>query len=174
MLAGLITVALAGSALCRGWAGSMRQWVIGGCLVSAAALTSLVAAGAVGPVWPLKVSVFVLGAANGAFAGAAITSMMGLAGQGHASREGVRMGLWGASQAVAFGLGGFAGTVAVDVVRYFVGEPVIAYTGVFAAEALLFIVSAVLALQIHGLEHPVERDRIRTGEESFAAGTGRG
>ncbi|WP_197723286.1 BCD family MFS transporter [Blastochloris tepida] len=174
VLAGLIAVALAGSSLCRGWLGSMRQWVVGGCLVSAAALASLVAAGAVGPGWPLRASVFVLGAANGAFAGAAIASMMGLAGQGHASREGVRMGLWGASQALAFGLGGFVGTVAVDIVRYVVGDPVVAYTGVFATEALLFVVSAVLATQIHGLDQPVARDRVRTGEESFAAGTGRG
>jgi BCD family chlorophyll transporter-like MFS transporter len=174
VLAGLIAVALAGSSLCRGWLGSMRQWVVGGCLVSAAALASLVAAGAVGPGWPLRASVFVLGAANGAFAGAAIASMMGLAGQGHASREGVRMGLWGASQALAFGLGGFVGTVAVDTVRYVVGDPVVAYTGVFATEALLFVVSAVLATQIHGLDQPVARDRVRTGEESFAAGTGRG
>ncbi|KAA5603209.1 BCD family MFS transporter [Blastochloris sulfoviridis] len=174
VLAGLIAVALAGSALCRGRLGSMRHWVVGGCLVSAAALASLVAAGVVGPGWPLRASVFVLGAANGAFAGAAIASMMGLAGRGHAAREGVRMGLWGASQALAFGLGGFVGTVAVDIVRYVVGDPVVAYTGVFATEALLFVVSAGLATQIHGLDQPVARDRVRTGEESFAAGTGRG
>ena len=46
--------------------------------------------------WPLKATVAVLGASNGAFAIAAIASMMRLAGEGRASREGVRMGLWGA------------------------------------------------------------------------------
>jgi hypothetical protein len=67
------------------------------------ALLSLVAAGAVGPGWPLKVSVFTLGVFNGAFSIAAIGSMMRLASDGPKAREGVRMGLWGAAQAVAFG-----------------------------------------------------------------------
>ena len=61
---------------------------------------------------PLRASVFALGVSNGVFAVAAIGSMMALAGQGAGAREGTRMGLWGAAQAVAFGLGGFAGTVA--------------------------------------------------------------
>ena len=69
----------------------------------------------VGPAWPLRAAVFALGVANGAFAIAAIGSMMGLAGSAAASREGVRMGVWGAAQAVAFGLGGFAGTAASDL-----------------------------------------------------------
>ena len=73
--------------------------------------------GVVGPGWPLQASVFALGVANGAFAVAAIGSMMALAGRGREAREGVRMGLWGAAQAIAFGLGGFAGTVAADLAR---------------------------------------------------------
>ena len=67
------------------------------------------AAGFVGPAWPLRPTVFALGVANGAFAVAAIGSMMGLAGEGREAREGVRMGLWGAAQAIAFGLGGLRG-----------------------------------------------------------------
>jgi BCD family chlorophyll transporter-like MFS transporter len=51
-------------------------------------------------------TVFVLGVANGAFSIAAIASMMALATEGRAAREGVRMGLWGAAQAIAFGVGG--------------------------------------------------------------------
>jgi len=54
------------------------------------------------------------------------------------------MGLWGAAQAVAFGLGGFLGTVAVDVARQFVAAPVTAYAMVFIAEAILFLFSAML------------------------------
>ena len=64
---------------------------------------------------------FALGVANGAFAVAAIGSMMGLAGTGREAREGVRMGLWGAAQAIAFGLGGFSGTVAADLARHLHG-----------------------------------------------------
>ncbi|RXL96025.1 MFS transporter, partial [Citrobacter sp. AAK_AS5] len=81
--------------------------------------------------WPLHLTVFFLGLANGLFAVAAIGSMMGLVDTGQAQREGVRMGLWGAAQALAFGLGGFLGTVAVDLARYLMDSPVLAYASVF-------------------------------------------
>jgi BCD family chlorophyll transporter-like MFS transporter len=146
VLAGMLLVALAGSGLAGTRVGSLRTWTIGGCLVSAVALASLAAAGWTGPAWPLRASVFVLGAANGAFAVAAIGSMMTLAGAGRESREGVRMGLWGAAQALAFGLGGFLGTAASDLARCLVAAPGSAYASVFAAEALLFLISARLAV----------------------------
>ena len=75
----------------RAW---MRQWTVAGCIGSAAALVALAFASAVGPAWPLQPTVFALGFANGVFAVSAIGSMMGLAGEGQASREGVRMGVW--------------------------------------------------------------------------------
>jgi MFS transporter, BCD family, chlorophyll transporter len=144
VLVGMIAVALAGS-LGRGRLRSLRAWTIGGCVASAAMLAGLAAAGLVGPGWPLRPTVFGLGVANGAFAVAAIGSMMGLAGQGRAAREGVRMGMWGAAQAIAFGLGGFSGTVAADLARHLMGAPDAAYGTVFAAQAALFLVSAALA-----------------------------
>jgi BCD family chlorophyll transporter-like MFS transporter len=148
VLLGMLMVAAAGGPWARGRLGSMRAWAVGGCLVSALALGGLVAAGVVGPGWPLAATVFVLGAANGAFSIAAIGSMMRLASEGRERREGVRMGLWGAAQAVAFGLGGLIGTGASDIARAFIGSPASAYASVFAAEALLFIVAAVLASRI--------------------------
>ena len=57
------------------------------------------------PAWPLRGSVIALGVANGVFAVAAIGSMMALAGQGEPGSAGVRMGLWGAAQALGFALG---------------------------------------------------------------------
>jgi BCD family chlorophyll transporter-like MFS transporter len=148
VLVGMLLVALGATAVGGRRLGSLRGWTVGGCVASAAALAALVAAGMVGPGWPLRPSVFALGVANGAFAVAAIGSMMGLAGSGREAREGVRMGLWGAAQAVAFGLGGFAGTVAVDLARHLVGSPAAAYGVVFAAQAALFLVSAGLAAQV--------------------------
>jgi BCD family chlorophyll transporter-like MFS transporter len=71
--------------------------------------------------------------------------MMELAGRGKSGREGIRMGLWGAAQAIAFGLGGLAGAAASDIARAAFGDDAIAYGSVFAAEALLFFLSAVLA-----------------------------
>ena len=58
------------------------------------------------------------------------------------------MGMWGAAQAIAFGLGGFIGTLASDIARYFISSPVTAYAIVFAGEALLFLVAAVLAARV--------------------------
>jgi BCD family chlorophyll transporter-like MFS transporter len=124
--------------------GSLRTWVVGGCIASGAALLGLVLAGLFAPAWPLTATVVLLGFANGAFAVAAIGTMMGLAGAGKEKREGIRMGLWGAAQAIAFGAGGFVGAAAADLMRGFVTEPADAFTVVFAAEAMLFIASAIL------------------------------
>ncbi len=148
VLVGMVLVALAGAGLLGRQLRSLRGWAVGGCLASALALLGLVAAGAVGPGWPLAGTVFLLGAANGAFSIAAIASMMRLASEGRQRREGVRMGLWGAAQALAFGLGGALGAGASDLARWLIGSPAAAYSSVFAAEAVLFVVAAGLALQI--------------------------
>lgn len=145
VLLGMLAAALAGRGRNARRFGSLRAWQVGGCLVSAVALLGLVAAGIVGTAWPFRANVFVLGVANGAFSIAAIAAMMSLAGEGRASREGVRMGLWGAAQAVAFGLGGLLGTAASDLARVFIGTPGLAYAAVFAAEAVLFVLAAGLA-----------------------------
>jgi BCD family chlorophyll transporter-like MFS transporter len=162
VLAGMLLVAVAGSGAIPGFGrrfGSLRGWTVGGCLVSALALAALVVGAAVGPGWPLAATVFVLGAANGAFSIAAIGSMMALAGGGEGRqrrhrREGVRMGLWGASQAIAFGAGGAIGAGASDLARWGLGSVPAGYAAVFAAEALLFVVAALLARRIRGAAAP--------------------
>jgi BCD family chlorophyll transporter-like MFS transporter len=55
------------------------------------------------------------------------------------------MGLWGASQALAFALGGFLSTTLVDSARFVFGSPAIAFGIVFFVEAVLFFVAAHLA-----------------------------
>ncbi|MFX8875784.1 PucC family protein, partial [Acinetobacter baumannii] len=75
---GMLAVAIAGSGFRRRF-GSLQAWTVGGCLASALALFSLALAGVVGPLWPLKASVFALGVANGSFAVAAIGTMMAFA-----------------------------------------------------------------------------------------------
>lgn len=152
---GMILVAVAGRALAGSMWGSPVAWTIGGCLASAVCLAALAAAGSFGPDFPLRAVVFGLGLSNGAYAGAAIGAMMGLASQGRGERDGTRMGLWGAAQAIAFGIGGFLGTVAVDVARYLVGSPLIAYASVFAAEAVLFVIAAMLAAMVARMSDPV-------------------
>ena len=147
VLVGMLLVAIVGS-VAGGRFGRLTAWSLGGCVASALALLALAIGAFAGPAFPLRGAVFALGVANGAFAVAAIGSMMRLVGQGHASREGVRMGLWGAAQAIAFGLGGFLGTAASDLAHRLLASPASAYATVFVAEAILFVVSAVLALRV--------------------------
>jgi MFS transporter, BCD family, chlorophyll transporter len=148
VLAGMILVALAGGAIRGRRFGSLKAWTIGGCLASALALLGLVVGGIVGTAWPIRSTVFLLGMANGAFSIAAIGSMMRLATEGRGAREGTRMGLWGAAQALAFGAGGLVGTGASDLARWAMGNTGVAYAAVFAFEAALFLVAAVLAYRL--------------------------
>jgi BCD family chlorophyll transporter-like MFS transporter len=129
--------------------GHLQNWTIAGCAASAIALAALAAASVVGPSWPLRETVFALGVCNGAYAVAAIGSMMALVSKGGEQREGVRMGLWGAAQAIAFGTGGFIGTLASDAARSLLASPIQSYAVVFAAEAALFVVAAIMAVWVH-------------------------
>ncbi len=147
LLGMLLVAAVSSVAAGRRFVG-VRGFTLGGCLASAAALGLLALAGMHGPPWPLAAGVFVLGIANGCFAVAAIGAMMTLAGEGRARREGVRMGLWGAAQALAFGVGGFAGALGVDLLGHFGAAPATAYGTVFAIEALLFLAAAALAARV--------------------------
>ena len=148
VLLGMLCVALVGSAWARGRWGSVQAWMVGGCLASAAAMAGLAVAAQWGDSWPLLPNVFLLGVANGAFSIAAITTMMRLAAAAQDGREGTRMGLWGAAQAIAFGLGGLLGTGASDLARWWLGQPGQAYTWVFGMEALMFAGSAWWAVQV--------------------------
>ena len=147
-LLGMLLFALLGSSAWGRRLGTLQTWTVVGCVASALALLALAVGGFAGPGFPLRQSVFALGLANGLFAVAAIGSMMGLVGVGHGEREGVRMGLWGAAQAIAIGLGGFLGTLAIDLTRYLLGSSAQAYGTVFVAEAVLFLVSAGLAARV--------------------------
>ncbi|EAU40248.1 PUCC protein [Fulvimarina pelagi HTCC2506] len=145
---GMIVVALAGFLFARRHPGLLRLLCVTGCLGSALAFAALFAASRTGGEFPLVPTVATLGFFNGLFAVAAIGSMMGLAsgtGADESPRHGIRMGLWGAAQAIAFALGGFAGTALVDVTLHFTGSNANAYGGVFLIEGVGFVVSALLA-----------------------------
>ncbi len=147
VLGGMILVAVAGHARTRGRLGTVQGWMVGGCLASALASAGLSWA-ALALDWPLQFNVVVLGLANGAFSIAAIATMMRLASAGGAGREGTRMGLWGAAQALAFGLGGLVGTGASDLAHALLSGPRSAYASVFALQSLMFAVSALVALRL--------------------------
>ena len=163
VLIGMIGVAIVGTGFLRSRSGFLRLCMIFGCLASAVALLAIAGAGLAAPllaglslpavlapmeVSPLHVPVFCLGLFNGIFAVAAIGSMMALAGSGRSGRDGTRMGLWGAAQAIAFAVGGLLGTILVDGLRFFTQSPAYSYMLVFGLEALVFLAAAVLAARV--------------------------
>ena len=157
-LIGMILVPVV-NMLMPSWRTRTRPWIVGGCIASALALFSLTLAALIGPAWPLRLSVWALGVTNGVYAIAAIGAMMNLVDAGHRDREGTRMGLWGASQAISFGLGGFLGTLASDGARHLLSSPSLSYSFVFASEAGLFVVAAYLAVWIG---KPLAEDETQT------------
>ncbi|MBY0520764.1 MAG: BCD family MFS transporter [Sphingomonas sp.] len=148
VLLGMILVGVGGSAFGGGTPRVLRRWIVGGCLGSALALAGLGIAARVGPGWPLAANIWALGFANGVFAVAAIGAMMSLAGAAGPQREGVRMGVWGAAQAIAFGLGGLSGAIGVDIARAVAKADAPAFTLVFACEGALFLAAAWLAVGV--------------------------
>ena len=169
MFVGMLLAAFAGRRLRGRLLGSLRAWTVGGCLASAVALMGLVGAGLFGRGWPLAANVWLMGLANGAFSIAAIGSMMRLASEGCAGREGTRMGLWGAAQALAFAAGGLVGTGAADVARWWLASPGVAYAAVFALEAMLFLGSALMAAGLGRATATVQRERGVLGAHGAAA-----
>ena len=124
-LFGMVLVAVVATASCRDTrAGTLRLWMVGGCLGSGAALAGLAAVGIAGSrrlalapaavrarprQWRLRHRCHWLD-------DAAHRRLRRILDAGR-SREGTRMGLWGAAQAVAFGCGGLGATALSDTVR---------------------------------------------------------
>lgn len=139
---GMLTVGILATALKLG---TLKSWVQAGCFGSCFTLLLIMLLGQFDSSFSLEFAVIGLGFFNGMFAVAAIGSMMSLAGSGSKSREGTRMGLWGAAQAIAAGFGGLLGTILVDLLQVANLSPVNAYGMVFSLEASLFVLAALLA-----------------------------
>jgi BCD family chlorophyll transporter-like MFS transporter len=119
--------------------GSLRRWVMSGCYGSGAVLLLICLSGLMSTALNFTYLVVALGFFNGMFAVSAISAMMALASssEGRGQREGTRMGLWGAAQAIAAGFGGLTGAVLVDITRSFFADAP-AFGAVFIFEAALF------------------------------------
>jgi BCD family chlorophyll transporter-like MFS transporter len=120
--------------------GTLRFWAVTGCGLSALGLLGL------GFGLPLVASTVVLGLGNGLFVVGAVGSMMQLAAA-HARATGMRMGVFGAAQAVAAGLAGLVATGMLDLTRLILPDAA-AYGVVFTLEAALFLVAAVVAARV--------------------------
>jgi len=132
--------------------GSLRRWVMSGCYGSGAVLLLICLSGLMSTALNFTYLVVALGFFNGMFAVSAISAMMALASssEGRGQREGTRMGLWGAAQAIAAGFGGLSGAVLVDITRSFFADAP-AFGAVFIFEAALFFAAALMAMRV--IEH---------------------
>lgn len=147
LLGMLLTAAAGGVGSRRGGAAGLGGWTAGGCVAAAVGLATVALGAMSGPGFPIKPAVFALGLGDGVFAVSAVGAMMARVGAGAPDREGVRMGLWGAAQAIAFGLGGVLATLTVDGVRAASGAAAPAYATALVVEGALFVVAAVLVLR---------------------------
>ncbi len=153
VLVGMVLLAGIGR-FTQGRLSALRTWIQLGCGAAAAVLLLLSVAGLFATAASLPLLYGALGLANGIFAAAAIAAMMQLAARGATGRDGVRMGMFGAAQAVAFGLGGLAGTILLDVGRLVAGGVQGGYTTVFLVNAFVFLAAAAMAQRIGVVGEP--------------------
>ena len=141
-LAGMLTVAVLGALWSRRQPRFLRACAVAGCLLSALLLAALAGVGALGALGLLRPVVALLGFGNGVFAVAAVGSMMTLAGRDAGGRTGLRMGLWGAAQALAFGLGALVAPGLVEGGTALFGAKGPAYGAVFLLLSYLFLLAS--------------------------------
>lgn len=142
VLVGMIVAALVATRR-----GQLRHWAAVGCLASAITYVALAFTPAISDVRAFRAIVMLLGFSNGVFAIGAIGSMMALTGDRTDGRAGLRLGVFGAAQALAYALGTLSGAAGVDTARALLDSPLRGYLAVFAVQAVLFAASAVLALR---------------------------
>ncbi|MFN9351976.1 MAG: BCD family MFS transporter [Gemmatimonadota bacterium] len=141
---------LVGMLLCAALAmrvGTPRHWASVGCAASAVFFVALALSPLAGSVPLLRVILMGLGVANGAFAIGAISTMMTLTADAGDRTSGLRMGIFGAAQAVGTGIGQFLGAAGSDVSRALLGGVSLGYGAVFGAEALMFTIAAYFAMR---------------------------
>ena len=89
--------------------------------------------------------VFFFGISNGIFTAGVLGTMLHLASRGSGdSKEGTRMGIWGAAQAYATMIAVFFSTVLVDILGLIMTSIPSVYGIVFLTAACFFIASAYL------------------------------
>ncbi len=145
---------------------SLSVWTLMGCVASGAALAALAYASAAGALSMIRPLVVCLGLANGVFAVATVGAMMDSATMEEPGRAGMRIGIWGAAQALAFALGGISSTSLVDGLRIFTHSSSGAFAAVFIVQSALFLTAAGFSLRgaLRGSAGRRSLDRLHMGE----------
>lgn len=156
VLAGMIVAALIATRT-----GQLRHWAAAGCAASALAYLAMVLSPGLASREVFQLIVVVLGLSNGVFAIGAIGSMMALTGDKTDGRAGLRLGVFGAAQALAYAIGTMSGAAGVDFARAVLESPLRGYLAVFGVQAALFGASAWLALRSASSERATDVFRQR-------------
>ncbi len=163
-----VLLGMIGAAFLSARFGTLRGWASIGCLASAVALTTLALLPGDAGANALRATVFTLGAANGVFAVGALGAMMGMTHGPRGEGVGLRLGVYGAAQALAYGIGGTVGGIASDIAIYAFGHVRIGYAVVFATESALFVGAAWLAWRIGAARAVADVDAAHRGEVLLA------
>lgn len=163
-----VMIGMIGAAILSTRWGSLRMWAATGCVASAGALGTLAFLPASAGAEVLRATVFVLGVSNGVFAVGALGAMMAMTVGPKGDGVGLRLGVYGAAQALAYGIGGTLGGVASDVAIAVAGNPRVGYATVFAVESALFVASAWLAVRVASSTRAREVDATHRGEVVWA------
>ena len=148
LLVGMILTGILGSLASTGRHRAMRYCMLIGCTGSAVGLAALAFSTVGTDASVFTALVIAIGLTNGLFSVAAIGSMMGLMSQGRAGRSGVRMGVWGAAQALAFGLGAVLGGAIIDALRLAGVTVATSYASAFVTLAALYALATVLVARL--------------------------
>ena len=145
--------------------GSLRFWVLFGCVGSGLSLILIALLGqTMSDKQGLMISIALLGFFNGNFAVGAIGFMMQLAGIGRENRAGTRMGLWGAGQAIAAGNAMIFSTLFVDILQKITENTASSYGIIFVIEGILFLAAAALATRL--IARPTKVSQFSCGEQT--------
>ena len=142
------------------WLGFMKLMRTG-IILSVAVFIGLIAVGMSGNAGAFKGLVFVMGLGTG-LAGAGMLS--GVVSFTTPIRAGMLMGVWGVANMVGHAFGNLMGGTVVDLVRFTTGSALIAYSTLFALEAVMLLIALYLStrLDMNASQASMEeRERIR-------------
>ena len=117
-----------------------------GIIVSILVFVGLIATGLTGNAGVFKSLVFVMGLGTGLAGAGMLSSIISFTTP---IRAGMLMGVWGVANMVGHAVGNLLGGVLVDSVRLMTGNALLAYSSLFAMEAVMLSIALVLSTRLN-------------------------
>lgn len=142
---GVLASMLASGLLLIKWLGYLKLMRVG-IVSSILVFMGLIATGAADSEPVFKGLVFIMGLGTGLAGAGMLSSIISFTTP---IRAGMLMGVWGVANMVGHAVGNLAGGIVVDSVRMATGSPFIAYSSLFAMEALMLIYALYLSTKLN-------------------------